>query len=86
MNKVNLKVLAQELNVSISTVSKALRGSHEIGNDTKKKVIELAQKMGYSPSPYAGFLRNHKSKTIAVIAPELTNNFFIESAQSVLIN
>lgn len=79
MTKVNLKELAQELNVSISTVSKALRGSHEIGNDTKKKVIELAQKMGYSPSPYAGFLRNHKSKTIAVIAPELTNNFFIQA-------
>jgi LacI family transcriptional regulator len=79
MTKVNLKELAQELNVSISTVSKALRGSHEIGNDTKKKVIELAQKMGYNPSPYAGFLRNHKSKTIAVIAPELTNNFFIQA-------
>jgi LacI family transcriptional regulator len=79
MTKVNLKELAQELNVSISTVSKALRGSHEIGNDTKKKVIEMAQKMGYNASPYAGFLRHHKSKTIAVIVPELTNNFFIQA-------
>jgi LacI family transcriptional regulator len=79
MTKVNLKELAQELNVSISTVSKALRGSHEIGNDTKKKVIEMAQKMGYMASPYAGFLRHHKSKTIAVIVPELTNNFFIQA-------
>lgn len=79
MNKVNLKVLAQELNVSISTVSKALRGSHEIGNDTKKMVIEMAQQMGYNANPYAGSLRHHKSKTIAVIAPELTNNFFIQA-------
>jgi LacI family transcriptional regulator len=79
MAKVNLKELAQELNVSISTVSKALRGSHEIGNDTKKKVIEMAQQIGYSPNPYAGFMRNNKSKTIALIVPELSNNFFIQA-------
>lgn len=79
MSKVNLKELSKELNVSISTVSKALRGSYEIGEDTRKRVIEMAQKMGYNPSPYAGFLRNKKSKTIAIIAPELTNNFFIQA-------
>ena len=79
MTKVNLKELSKELNVSISTVSKALRGSYEIGDDTKRRVIEMAQKMGYNPSPYAGFLRNKKSKTIALIAPELTNNFFIQA-------
>ncbi len=76
---VNLKDLAKELNVSVSTVSKALKSSHEIGAETKKRVIELAQKMGYSPNPYAGFLRHHKSKTIALIAPELTNNYFIQA-------
>ncbi|HUH32757.1 MAG TPA: LacI family DNA-binding transcriptional regulator [Daejeonella sp.] len=79
MSKVNLKELAKQLNVSISTVSKALRGSYEIGDDTKKRVIEMAQKMGYHPSPYAGFLRNKKSKTIAIVVPELTNNFFIQA-------
>jgi LacI family transcriptional regulator len=79
MSKVNLKDLAKELNVSISTVSKALKSSHEISAGTKKKVLELAQKMGYNPNPYAGFLRHHKSKTIALIAPELTNNFFIQA-------
>lgn len=79
MRKVNLKDVAKELGVSISTVSKALRGSYEIGNDTKQKINDTAQKMGYSPNPYAGFLRNHKSKTIALIAPELNNNFFIQA-------
>ncbi len=79
MSKVNLKDLAKELNVSISTVSKALKSSHEISAETKKRVLELAQKMGYNPNPYAGFLRHHKSKTIAIIAPELTNNFFIQA-------
>lgn len=79
MAKVNLKQLAQQLDVSISTVSKALRGSYEISNDTKKRIIDTAKEMGYSPNPYAGSLRHHKSKTIALIAPELANNFFIQA-------
>ena len=79
MSKVNLKKLSETLNVSISTVSKALRNSYEIGSDTKKRVIEMAQQMGYSPNPYAGSMRNNKSKTIAIIIPELTNNFFIQA-------
>ena len=79
MSKVNLKKLSESLNVSISTVSKALRGSYEIGSDTKKRVIEMAQQMGYSPNPYAGSMRNNKSKTIALLVPELANNFFIQA-------
>jgi LacI family transcriptional regulator len=79
MQKINLKQLADELHVSISTVSKALRDSYEIGTDTKKKVLEMAERMGYRANPYAGHLRNHRSKTIAVIIPEMTNNFFIQA-------
>lgn len=79
MSKVNLKELADKLDVSVSTVSKALRGSYEIGSDTKKKVIDLAQKLGYSRNPYAGILRNQKSKTIGLVVPEMTNNFFIQA-------
>ena len=78
-NLMNLKQLAKELNLSISAVSKALRDSHEIAEETKKRVRALALEIGYSPNPYAGFLRNQKSKTIALIAPELTNNFFIQA-------
>jgi LacI family transcriptional regulator len=79
MSKANLKMLSEELNVSVSTVSKALRNSYEIGNETKKRVLETAEKMGYRPNPYAGFLRHHRSKTIALVIPELTNNFFIQA-------
>ncbi len=79
MPKVNLKDLAKSLNISVSTVSKALRDSYEISNETKKKVIAKAQQMGYNPNPYAGFLRNNKSKTIAILIPELTNNYFIQA-------
>ncbi len=79
MSKVNLKDLAKALNISVSTVSKALRDSYEISDETKKKVIAKAQLMGYNPNPYAGFLRNQKSKTIAIVVPELTNNYFVQA-------
>ncbi len=79
MSKVNLKDLAKALNISVSTVSKALRDSYEISDETKKKVIAKAQIMGYNPNPYAGFLRNQKSKTIAIVVPELTNNYFVQA-------
>lgn len=76
MKPANLKTLALELNLSISTVSKALRDSYEISQDTKKKVIDLAKKLNYQPNPFASGLRKKSSKTIAVIIPEIANNFF----------
>lgn len=78
MSKVNLKYLAEVMNVSVSTVSKALRNSYEISEETKKNILQKAQELGYNPNPYAGALRNNKTKTVALIVPELTNNFFIQ--------
>ena len=76
MENLNLKKLAEELNLSISTVSRALRDSHEIGEQTKQRVKALAKKLGFQPNPHASSLRKNKSKTIAVIVPEIENNFF----------
>jgi len=76
MEPVNLKRLAKELNLAISTVSRALRDSYDISPDTKKRVFELAQKLNYEPNPYASSLRKQKSKTVAVVIPEVANNFF----------
>lgn len=76
MNGVNIKQLANELNLATSTVSKALSDSHEISEETKRKVRELATKLNYKPNPHAASLRNKKSQTIAVIIPEISNNFF----------
>ncbi len=76
MESVNIKKLARILNLSISTVSKALRDSHDIGKVTKEKVLKLAEELNYQPNPHASSLRKHKSKTIAVIIPEVANNFF----------
>lgn len=76
MEPVNLKRLAKELNLAISTVSRALRDSYDISPETKKRVFELAQKLNYEPNPYASSLRKQKSRTIAVVIPEVANNFF----------
>lgn len=72
----NLKQLAKELNLSISTVSKALRDSHEISSKTKEAVLTKAKQFNYQVNPFASGLRKQKSKTIAVVIPEVANNFF----------
>ena len=86
MIKVNMKELAKELNVSVATVSKALRDSHEINQQTKKKVLEAAARLNYTLNPYASSLRKRQSKTIALVLPEVADNFFslaINGIQSV---
>ena len=76
MSTTTIKDLAKELNLSIATVSRALRDSHEISNETKEKVIALAKKRNYVLNSYASSLRVQKSKTIAVVLPEVTDSFF----------
>ena len=72
----NLKELAKELNLSISSVSRALRDSKEISPSTKKLVLAKAKELNYHANPFASNLRRQKSKTIAVVIPEIANNFF----------
>jgi LacI family transcriptional regulator len=72
----NIKELAKELNLSFSTVSKALRDSHEISEKTKLVVLEKARELNYQVNPFASSLRNQKTKTIAVVIPEVVNDFF----------
>ncbi|MFT4156106.1 LacI family DNA-binding transcriptional regulator [Parafilimonas sp.] len=76
MKKLNIRELAKSLGLSASTVSKALKDSYEISNATKQKVLEAAERLDYTPNPYASSLRKKRSKTIAVIMPEVADNFF----------
>ncbi len=71
-----LKHIAQELNVSISTVSKALNNSSEISKATRQKIQAFAKLYNYKPNSIALSLKNRKSKTIAVIIPEIIHDFF----------
>ncbi|WP_375435042.1 LacI family DNA-binding transcriptional regulator [uncultured Hymenobacter sp.] len=76
MKSVNLKRLAEELNLSVATVSRALNDRYDISQPTKDRVRELANKLNYEPNPYASGLRNQKSRTIGVVIPEVANHFF----------
>lgn len=74
--RITLKEIANELNVSISTVSKSLKNSPEIGDDTRKKIIAFAKAHNYRPNNIALSLKNRKTKTIGVIIPEIVHHFF----------
>lgn len=73
---VTLKLLAQELGLSIATVSRALQDSHEVSGQTKDRVRALAAALNYQPNAYASSLRRNISKTIGVVIPEVNNHFF----------
>jgi LacI family transcriptional regulator len=73
---VTLKQLAQELNVSISTVSKALNDSDEISKNTIARIKELAEYYNYKPNKVAVSLKSNTTKTIGVIIPNILNPFF----------
>lgn len=74
--KVTLKQIAKELDVSISTVSKALKNSPEISEDMRQKVQAFAKLYNYRPNNIALSLKNRKTKTIGVIIPEIVHHFF----------
>jgi LacI family transcriptional regulator len=74
--KYTLKDLAQELNISISTVSKALNNCAEISGDTQWKVMALAQLYHYRPNSTALRLRERRSNHIGVVLPDLVHHFF----------
>lgn len=76
MQQITIKALARELNLSVSTISKALRDSHEISQATKSRVLQLAARLDYRPNPYASSLRGKKSRNIGIVIPEVADSFF----------
>ncbi|MDG5491349.1 LacI family DNA-binding transcriptional regulator [Psychroserpens sp. SPM9] len=76
---VTLKHLAEQLNVSVSTVSKALHDSDEISPDTIERVKALAKFLNYKPNQLAVSLKNSKTNTIGVIIPNILNHFFAKA-------
>lgn len=74
--KITLKHIARELEVSISTVSKALKNSEEISRDTKEKIQAFAKLYNYKPNNIAISLKNKRTKNIGVIIPDIVHHFF----------
>lgn len=75
-HRTSLKDLAQELGVSIATVSRALRSSPEIGQDMQMKVKELAKRRNYRPNPFAQSLRKEAPRVIGVVVPNLVTHYY----------
>lgn len=73
---VTIKDIAKALGLSTSTVSRALRDSYEISPETKKLVLECAEKLNYRPNPIALSLKERKTRSIGVIVCEIANSFF----------
>lgn len=87
MKKITMRQLADKLNLSIATVSKSFNDSYEISERTKQRVLEGARLFNYTLNPYASSLRRKRSKTIAVIVPEVADSFFslaIKGIQSII--
>ncbi len=73
---ISLKDLARELNVSISTVSRALKDHPNISPEVKARVKKLAEEWDYRPNPLAMGLLRQNTRTIGVIVPDLVTHFF----------
>ena len=73
---VTIKDIARELGISTSTVSRALRDSYEISNETKNLVLKCAERLHYTPNPIALSLKEKRSRSIAVLVCEIANSFF----------
>jgi LacI family transcriptional regulator len=75
-DQVTIHDIARMLNISASTVSRALSGNPRISRSTREKVKKLAEKLNYQPNVVATHLRTGKSRIIGIVIPHLNRNFF----------
>jgi LacI family transcriptional regulator len=78
-----IKDIAKALGLSTSTVSRALNGSYEIGAETKRLVLEYAEKVNYRPNPIALSLKEQKSHSIGVVVCEVANTYFSQAINGI---
>lgn len=84
MNQVTLMQIAEKLNISVSTVSKALKDYPDVSDKTKGLVKELAKTLNYQPNAFAVNLRTKESKTIGLIIPAIVHHFFSNVIKGIL--
>ena len=80
---VTIKDIAKELGLSTSTVSRAIRDSYEISAETKKLVIDCAERLQYRPNPIALSLKEKRSRSIGVVVSEIANSFFSQAINGI---
>lgn len=80
---VTIRKIAADLQLAVSTVSKALSDSYEISTETKRRVLDYVNKVNYVPNTYARNLKKHKTGNIAVVIPEVADSFFSEAINGI---
>jgi LacI family transcriptional regulator len=80
---VRMKDIADELGVSLVTVSKVLRNKRDVGEETRRRVLQLAEELHYQPNMLARGLASGRSFAIGLIVPDLLHSFFAELAKGV---
>ncbi|MFW6381090.1 MAG: LacI family DNA-binding transcriptional regulator [Bacillota bacterium] len=78
-----IKDVAEKAGVSYATVSRALNNHPEVNEKTRKRILEIAQDMGYQPNAIAQGLVKSETRTIGLLIPDITNPFFPEVARGV---
>ncbi len=84
MSKLKLTDIATALEISPATVSKALKGYSDVNADTRKRILDYTQQVGFKPQYKASSLRTGKSGTIGVILPSLQNLYFLEVLEALV--
>jgi DNA-binding LacI/PurR family transcriptional regulator len=83
VKQVTIKNIASELNLSVSTVSRALNDHPDIRKQTKKLVNKVADELGYRPNIIARNLKSSSSNQIGVIVPEIRHDFFANAISGI---
>lgn len=78
-----MKDIAEDLGVSLMTISKALRGHRDISDETRRRVVQRAQELGYRPNWAARSLATGRTQLVGLVIPDLMNSFFAEIAKSI---
>lgn len=81
--KLSMLDIAQMANVSIATVSRVLNKNGRYSVETEKRVMRIVNENDYMPNMSAKSLRTNKSQSIAVMVPDITNEFFAKIVRSV---
>lgn len=87
MKHITIKDVAKELNLAVSTISRAFNDKYDIKPETRELILKTAEEMGYRPNPIARKLIQQRSFNVGIVVPEFVNSFFPEvllGAQEVL--
>ena len=79
----NIRDVARQAGVSIATVSAALNGKGPVSEETRRRVWQAAEAVGYSPNAIARSLRLGKSRLIGVVVGDITNPFWASMVRDV---